>query len=128
VILRRTAVGLLCVGTLAVLGAALGVTPAQGFALGVSIFPPALILLAISGRPAGRSVVLGVAALGLLLTGSTMALFVTDYPASALVMLVGLGLGPLVLVGALYAATHDRWGLRADDLERLRAGRREADR
>ena len=103
-------------------------------AVAASAFPLLLITL---GAARGVGLQLGAVLLGVfgLLAGSFLALFalrgrveeltwIAGLPLAAVVQLAGLWLVPLLLVSLAYALTFDRFGLSAEDLDRVRhAGR-----
>ena len=119
-VVRGAALAILVIGSLLIVVAGLVSGPAMNAALALAsaVFPVGLVLLACSGlRHRGR-LLLGLTGLGLMLVVATGAVLVLDatgphrtilgLPPGTLVMFLGLGLGPLVVVVGLYAATFDR--------------------
>jgi hypothetical protein len=105
------------------------------FAVLVTAYPVALIVVAVSRR--GRVGPLGIPLLLLLvlLEASTVAMlalrnrvldapWVAGLPLAAAIQLYGVWLAPLLLVVLAYALTFDRYEMRQEDLDRLLASTR----
>jgi hypothetical protein len=108
----------------------------------VAAFAGAAFPVALMGLGAARRGRLGalrwpLLALGLILTGGLAAVLalpdggpdVAGLPLATAVLIFVIVPVPLALVGLTYAATFERWGLREEDLDRIRRlGAREGER
>ncbi len=102
-----------------------------GFAGASGLFPVLLVGLATARRRRGPLLTAGLGALAVLLVGSLLTLVavggrpaalapVGGVPLALAVLFGGLWLLPLLLVGAIYAATFDPRGLAPQELAELR--------
>jgi CDP-diglyceride synthetase len=89
-------------------------------------FIPALIALGAARRGKLKSLAAPLVILSLILAGCFAAMLALPGRVGTAIMLVGLWLVPLLLVSFLYAWDFHRFGLRSDDLERIREIARKA--
>jgi hypothetical protein len=106
------------------------------FVLVVMAFPVALIVFAVAHREGIGPLALPLLVLLLILEGCGVALLLLrghvidgpwlgGLPLAAAIQLWGLFLAPLLLVALAYALTFDQFGIREEDLRRLRSLRRD---
>ncbi len=89
-------------------------------------FIPALIALGATRRGRLGSLAAPVVLLSLILAGSFTAMLALPGRGATLIMLLGLWLLPLALVSLLYAWDFRRFGLRGEDLAKIRETARKA--
>lgn len=138
--MRNAALAFLFVASAVVLATSWSASvPAQWvFALATVAFPPALVWIAVARRRPGRTLVVALAALLLLLESATVGVlawrdparldrWLMGLPPAGLALLLGLWLLPFSLTTWAHIATFDPVGLRPDDLDALRRRRRPPD-
>jgi hypothetical protein len=91
-------------------------------------FIPALIALGAARRGRLDALAVPLVILSLILFGSFAAMLALPGMAATAFMLLGLWLVPLLLVSFIYAWHFERFGLREEDLDRIRGTGRKIDR